>query len=287
MMKKAIIICLFLKITVSHAQQSDLNLSFEKLDTNGRLIGWNSTIEFIVDDAYDGNRAFKIFTYYVNLPSTLRLGSVRRPITSARSYKGGVPFTKKPIKLKGYYKYEYGNNCGGKDSAEVNIYLRRFNTLSNESDTIGSGKLYLGPSPIYKLFEVPVIYNSQIDPDSLSIEFVSEHFDTTVKCNTSNNRFFTIDALSFDFATPTEDIKNLKSPITINPNPTSNSIQIDWGENSVSDIVLKDTLGRIIQKKAVNTEGVNLDLSSLPIGLYFIEFNQNGKHLATRKVVKQ
>ena len=87
MMKKAIIICLFLKITVSHAQQSDLNLSFEKLDTNGRLIGWNSTIEFIVDDAYDGNRAFKIFTYYVNLPSTLRLGSVRRPITSATRTK--------------------------------------------------------------------------------------------------------------------------------------------------------------------------------------------------------
>ena len=283
MMKKAIIICLLLRITVSHAQQPDLNLSFEKLDTNGMAIGWQADLNNpAVLDSYDGKYAIEIYTYYVNKPSHLKLGK------NERKEPRGIPFTEKPKKFKGYYKYKYGDNCNGKDSAEVYIYLKKFNILSKRTDTIGGGKLYLGPTSIYKLFEVPVIYNSQIDPDSLSIEFLSRQFDKTIVCGVPDNRYFTIDNLGLEYTSPTVEIENFLN-IQIAPNPTNSHIKIIWQNAAtiVDAILLKDSFGRILQKKPVNTERVSLDLSALPTGLYFIEFNQNGKHLATRKVVKQ
>jgi hypothetical protein len=285
MMKKTITFFLVLLITACHAQRPDLNLSFEKLDTNGMVIGWQSIClrKPPIFDSYEGKYAYRMSTFYVNRVDCFILGSLEREGKEPL----GVPFKEKLKKLKGYYKYEYGNNCNLKDSAEVYVYMKRYNVQLKKTDTIGRGKLYLGPSPNYKLFEVPVLYNSLNDPDTLAIEFYSTDFDRSVICTIGENRFFTIDALQLEYVTPTEDINSLKYPINIHPNPTINEVQIDWRGNDFDNIVLRDLLGRTIQKKVVNTEGVSLDLSALPKGLYFIEFNQNGKHIATKKVVKQ
>jgi Secretion system C-terminal sorting domain/Putative carbohydrate metabolism domain len=284
MKKKIIIIWLLLKVTISYNQ--DLNLSFENIDSSGFLVGWIRLAERITDDAYEGRKAVKVFTHYSNLRGILSIGNLYDPI-KGRSTQAGVSFTKKPIKLKGYYKYEYGQNCGGKDSGDIHIYLKKYNNQSKRTDTIGIGKIVLGPSAVYKLFEVPISYRSAETPDSLLIDIISDQFYSKVFCEFPTNRFLTVDALSFDFATPTEEHNLLKSPITIHPNPTSNNVSITWGENAVSDVLLKDILGQTLQKKAINTEGVELDLSTLPTGVYFVEFKQNGQHLATRKVVKQ
>jgi hypothetical protein len=170
MLKKIIITYLLLGAVLIHAQRPDLNLSFEKLDSTGKKpAGWQNIFWSLrlVPDAYEGNNAVKIFTWYVNQPQNIVLGEYtgQEPRRELR----GVPFKEKVKKLKGYYKYEYGDNCGGKDSAEVYIYLKRFNTQTSKPDTIGRGKLYLGPTSIYKLFEVPVTYNTQNEPDTLYI----------------------------------------------------------------------------------------------------------------------
>ena len=289
-MKKAIIICLLLKLTVSHAQRPDLNLSFEKLDSTGkRPAGWQNIFLSLrlEPDAYEGNNAVKISTWYIDKPEHVVLGEYT--MQGHRRELRGVPFREKIKKLKGYYKYELGDNCGGKDSAEVYIFLKRFNTQTNQADTIGRGQLYLGPAAIYTLFEVPVKYNSQNEPDTLYIEFFTQKFDLTVNCLVPENRFLTIDNLSFEYLTPTTDIEeNLQ--LSIVPNPANSFIQVKWHNTNtlVDAILLKDALGRTLQqKKTLNTEGVEFDLSDLPTGVYFVELNQNGQHLATRKVVKQ
>ena len=298
-MKKILIMALSLFNLISVYSQNnveELNLSFEKIEQRDSI--WHKPISWsvlkpsvrgeIVADSYEGNWAVKIWTWYTYISGKFYIGNNGQ----------GISFSFRPLSLNGYYKYLWGDNRGNKDFAEVYLYLTKYDKINRKTDIIGQGYQLLDSATNFTLFKMPIIYNKLVDPDTLAIQFYSHKKITTYNssgvplsgwCNSGINNclYLTIDALSFDFATPTEDIKNLKSPITIHPNPTSNSIQIDWGENSVSDIVLKNTLGRIIQKKAVNTERVNLDLSSLPIGLYFIEFNQNGKHLATRKVVKQ
>ncbi len=287
MLKKIIITYLFLSTVLVHAQSLDLNLSFEKLDTNGKTVaGWQNHFDrpHPISDAYEGNNAITINVWYVGSPGYLKLGGYNGRETN------GVPFTEKVKKLKGYYKYEYGENCGNIDSGEVYIFLKRYNQQTQMTDTVGSGKLYLGQSSVYKLFEVPLIYKSQNQPDSLSIEFYSRGYGGNKKepCFIPTNRFLTIDNLSLEYLTPTTDIEeNLQ--LSVVPNPTNSFIQVKWHNTNtlVDAILLKDALGRTLQqKKTVNTEGVEFDLSNLPTGLYFIELNQNGKHLATRKVVK-
>jgi Secretion system C-terminal sorting domain len=278
-MKKLLLILLVI-ISQNVFAQSDLNLGFEQLDSNGRIQGWNTVnaVNRPVRNAYEGNYAAYIYTFYVNLTDELRLGLNGK----------GVPFTKRVNKLKGYYKYEYGDNCGYNDSCEAYIFLTKFNMQSRITDTIGKGKLFLGTTTMYKAFEVPIVYKNLDTPDTLEIVFISDVFDKRgLVCRVPNNRFFTIDSLSLDLATATNDIDNLKSSITLHPNPTSNIIHIDWGKNGVTDIVLKDTLGHILLKKAVFTEGVDIDVLGLPVGFYFVELSQNGQHLATRKIIKQ
>ena len=278
-MKKLLLVLLVI-ISQNVSSQPDLNLGFEQLDSNGRIQGWY-TIQSLtrpVRNAYEGNHAAYIYTFYVNLTDELRLGLNGK----------GVPFTKRVNKLKGYYKYEYGDNCGYNDSCEAYIFLTKFNMQSRITDTIGKGKLFLGTTAMYKAFEVPVVYKNLDTPDTLEVVFISDVFDKRgLACSVPNNRFFTIDALNLDFATATNDSESLKSSMTLHPNPTSNTIHIDWGKNGVTDIVLKTSLGRILQKKAVFTEGVDIDLSGLPVVLYFVELTQNGQHLTTRKIIKQ
>ncbi len=276
-MKKLLLVLLVMISQKALSQiELDFNLGFEKLDSNGRIKGWYAG-KLPVRNAYQGDYAAKIYTAYINLGDALRLGSDG----------AGVPFTKRVNKLKGYYKYEYGDNCGYNDSCEAYIFLTKFNTQSRITDTIGKGKLFLGTTTMYKAFEVPVIYKNVDTPDTLQIVFISDVFDKRgYACLIPINRFFTIDALSLDLTTATGDVNSLKSVITLHPNPTSNTIHVDWGKNEVTEIILKDTLGRILLKKAVFTEGVDVDLSGLPSGLYFVELAQKGHHLATRKVIR-
>jgi hypothetical protein len=158
-------------------------------------------------------------------------------------------------------------------------------------DTIAQGSLKLLPAAVYTPFEMTIQYKINTEPDTILIDFFSSlnytgSIDTS--CTPSpENKFFTIDALSLVYSPSTKDKEVLLSPIRIHPNPTLNTIHTDWGNNTVSDIIIKDILGITVHKKAVNTEGVSLDLSALPKGIYFVEFNYKGKHLATRKVVKE
>lgn len=305
MKKLSIIFLIFYVFSInSFCQEIDmtLNLSFERLDTVMSLSNWShSTFGYqLTKDAVHGQNAVQISHWYNYRYGILALGNkdVNRFGSIDNFIESGVPFKKKPSLLKGFYKYSLNKNGNTLDSGEVILALKKIDPITQKRKIIGYGYLRLGAINNFTTFQMPINYLSNELPDSLALAFYSSYngiYNGNNYVSTSNNTFceeayclfLTLDNLSFDYTTPTDDIDSLKSPIKIHPNPTSNSIQIGWGENSVSDIIIKDTLGRIIQKKRVNTEGVNLDLSSLPMGLYFIEFNQNGKHLATRKVVKQ
>ena len=186
-------------------------------------------------------------------------------------------------------------NNGKKDSAEVSIVLTKYNL--GVLDTVGMGIKRLGPSDSYKEFTVNINYTKNLLPDSLEIKIKSHFFDGRYDqlgaplvgwCETRECLFLTIDALSFEYTTPTTETPNLKSPIKIYPNPVHNALQLSWGENNVNQLIIKDTMGRILHKIAANTEGVTLNTSLWAAGIYFIEFTHNSKEILTvQKVVKQ
>lgn len=77
-------------------------------------------------------------------------------------------------------------------------------------------------------------------------------------------------------------------PITIFPNPTSNTITIDIGENNVNNgtIEVFNLLGKIMLFKNVNTRLNTIDLSNYSNGIYIVKFtNESGNTI--QKIIKQ
>ncbi|MCO6501060.1 MAG: T9SS type A sorting domain-containing protein [Vicingus serpentipes] len=70
---------------------------------------------------------------------------------------------------------------------------------------------------------------------------------------------------------------NQTSPIQIYPNPTSNIININMGNNQLSNasIDVINVLGKIIYNKEVLKQEVTLNLNHYPNGVYFIRFSNH------------
>ena len=292
-MKKTLFQYLLIFSSASIHAQTDLNLSFEKILINDSInqqpVNWAKLKTYasgeIVSDSYDGKWAVKIWTWYTYLQGVFHLGNTPK----------GIAFSQKPLLFKGFYKYELGDNLRYKDSAEVFVFLKKYNQTVGKTDTIAIGYKTLGPIADYTQFNVPIKYNQEVSPDSIAIIFVSSKMQprasdgspTSSFCGSSGScTYLTIDNLSFEYTTPTTP--DLKSPIKIYPNPTHSTLQLAWGENNVNQVIIKDTMGRILHRKAANTEGVTLDTSTWAAGIYFIEFINNSKEVLTvQKVIKQ
>lgn len=84
-----------------------------------------------------------------------------------------------------------------------------------------------------------------------------------------------------------EDGFDYASLITVYPNPTKHTISIDWGSNELdiplSSIKLINTIGAEVTPPISND--MTIDLSSLPVGVYYLMVNVNGERVV-KKVVK-
>jgi len=82
-------------------------------------------------------------------------------------------------------------------------------------------------------------------------------------------------------------ITNVKPEIFIYPNPAHNNINIQLPDIAgTSDIQLHNTLGQMIFDMKPTGSSVNIDISILPSGLYFIKAECNGQSIV-RKILKE
>lgn len=78
-----------------------------------------------------------------------------------------------------------------------------------------------------------------------------------------------------------------KDNYTIYPNPTNGMVNISFSNTLTNgNVEIIDATGRVLQKAAVKTKQIALDLSSYENGFYFIRINNNDKTV-TEKVVKK
>jgi len=81
-------------------------------------------------------------------------------------------------------------------------------------------------------------------------------------------------------------ISNINPEIFIYPNPAHNNITIQFpGNAGTSDIQLINTLGQMIFDMKPTSSSVNIDISILPAGLYFIKAEYEGQNIF-KKVLK-
>jgi uncharacterized protein YjdB len=74
--------------------------------------------------------------------------------------------------------------------------------------------------------------------------------------------------------------------ITIYPNPTSGELTIENGELKIENVEVFDVIGRMYHVETLRATSLQLDISHLPTGIYFVRIQTENGKIITRKVVK-
>lgn len=196
-------------------------------------------------------------------------------------FTAGTEFIEKPNLLRGYYIYE--NNYVTTDSANVIVFLKKFNTITNLSDTIGYGAVKLGPTSGISNFEVLIDdIHPGVLPDSMIIVFSTTDIDQPV-----SGASLWLDNLSFDNLS-SNDEETILPDVIVYPNPTVDKVFVEYDGVDVNlNINIYNFIGELVKLSRINKmdERFEIGVSDLPEGAYLLEINSNGKHLYTKKLL--
>lgn len=77
------------------------------------------------------------------------------------------------------------------------------------------------------------------------------------------------------------------SLIEVYPNPAENFLNIKCNEIWKGQLIVYDIYGRKMDKLELKSEGIELDVSNYNSGIYFLSLTENGKLIATKKIIKK
>jgi len=152
-------------------------------------------------DAYEGSYAAKLITGTFSpmgepilIPGLVGTDSLDIPNATIRV---GKPYSSKPLKFRGYYKY---SPVGG-DSAMVSVLLSKYNTALGKRDTIGLAReVYKNTVTEYTMIDLPIVYQTQETPDTLTLLVCSSagvRLDDLMNCKGQVGSTMWIDEIFF------------------------------------------------------------------------------------------
>ena len=253
------------------------------------IIGTIITVSKDVADPQLGSASAKLSVVKVDIPfvgtykipGALTLGKLNVDLNNQMaSVSGGSPFTGKPLKLTGYFKYQPVNN----DKCFFSLWLFRW--VNGAKDTLGIGAINSSASAnSWTRFEVPIYYTKEGTPDSVNILFLNSNpLDGLDHTGTA----MWIDNLSFDYGT-----------VGIESITTANGIQI-YAEPDARQLILSSAFGKqenldisLFNMSGIETRHWNLsmqqsterlDINNLSPGTYLIRIASGNRLIDTRKI---
>lgn len=197
----------------------------------------------------------------------------------------GVPFTDKPERFKGWYKYSPVQG----DSAEILIALMKRNGASR--DTVARAALKVKNTvSSYTQFDLPLTYFSTTTvPDSLVILCVSSagyNFSNLLACAGKNNSTLWVDELELEYSAGlTERFPGLS--LQVWPNPASEVVWVEAeGLPEGAQIILTDAQGREVLQATGSRWPHSLSVGHLAPGRYFLKVVQGQRILARGSFVR-
>lgn len=294
-MKRTLLLIITLVVIAFQVNaQSDTipNPSFENwfVENDVDLIqSWSSTNPWValgmlqnvfkVGDAYDGNFAAQLTTITIlsfDVPGLVTLGSVVvNIITTEASIEGGIPWTTKPAKLKGHYKYQPADG----DSCAVIALFTKYIPLKGKRDTLGIGRFYTTEMvEEWTEFSTDIYFFSAEMPDTMNIIVSSSAslFEPVVGSN------FWIDAVEFEGSAGIglDILPEVK--VNVYPNPTSNYLTFEF-EKPVeqSDLLIYNLDGQTVRSATVNGNKIKLQVGDLPSGTYYFHLLDGSKRISS------
>ena len=283
---------LFCTAVKTQAQSSIPNAGFESWTTFGTSptdyedpTGWksgNGSVAFSFrpvkksTDSHTGTYAAEIevtSVFGMNTPVILTNGNVPDDFTDfVIDYdKAGTPISIKPTSVSGYYKFLPA--AASFDSAYAVVILKRWNSVTMSSDTVGFGSTVFSPAAVYTAFNIPVTYSSSELPDSIVVAFVNEATETPT-FNPAGKLLIddvSLDTLNSDIA----DISN--AAVSVYPNPLSSASYVTLPANATpADCVftLYNVLGETVRQVVPRSTTFVVHRDNLSPGLYFYKLSR-------------
>ena len=197
--------------------------------------------------------------------------------------KTGQPF---PFAVNGVLgKYMFWNDSllTG-DYGTVSVILKKFNSITQQSDTVAYGITNLLPTATDSIFEpflVNLQYKSTVQPDSIVIIFYSS--GTSLK-----GGVLTVDDITFGTLTDTKSISDEALNIQVFPNPANDYVNIFIKEATNNELIglqIFDIYGRMLEETRLNTDSSTFDMSHYSTGIYLFYFKMNNETQVV-KVIK-
>lgn len=208
-----------------------------------------------------------LFTGYLNTTSPLS------PIPML-----GIPFTGRPVAMKGWYKY---SPVGG-DSAWMYIKLTKWNTTTNTREQIGYiEKRDYAAVNTYTSFDMPINYSSNAIPDSIIIVFSASAGAEQGVGQVGSSLW--IDDVVLDYGANAINDETITNAITCYPNPCTNALYIQTSHTDV-EYRLSTFTGQVV----LTSKKPRLSLVDLPLGLYSLQvIDKQGRAIYNQTIRKQ
>lgn len=235
---------------------------------------------FRTDDAYEGNYAAMMVTDLAELPGNdllqagaLATGYFNELAPPPTNLKDGVPFTGRPLRFKAYYKYFSVNH----DSCDMWAILYKWNPALQHRDTLAVAWITDTVRVTeWTQFNIPFIYQSDQDPDTISIVFSPSAAGDTFEGQVGSTLY--IDDISLEFENGVE--WKLMSEVTSRayPNPSQAKLTIELScYIDEGRILFFDIQGK--QHSVVSFSGsqVDTDVSGFAPGYYQYQVMESRK----------
>lgn len=223
-------------------------------------------------DSYMGEYAAMIQTVALGTTKgagTLFTGKFKLDIINPlNSTKFGVPFTDRPVYLKGYYKYLPVNN----DSCRIASYLTRWNSGTHRRDTIAAATISRAQSMLtvsqYTQFNIIYTYYSELSPDSITVIFASSADGANFNASIGSTLY--IDEISLEYFPLSINRLNDTKWIMVYPNPVGNQLNFKSDQiKMIKSVKIYNYLGKMVQLAENQNSTTSMDISALAEGLYF------------------
>lgn len=177
---------------------------------------------------------------------------------------GGTPFTTRPDKLAGYYRF---NSASDGDAGFAVVILKKYNAAMERADTVGIGTGRLEKAEVFTQFSIPIEYKSSEQPDSIVVAFLSSD-PSDVK---EGGVLVVDDVVLQKDGLGVPGIAEETGALRLYPNPVADLLHLElgaeWREGTAKRVFFYDLLGREVLNAEFSGSGTTLNLS-LPAGLY-------------------
>lgn len=222
-------------------------------------------------DAVSGTYAAKMTTKQATIttPPMLITGTlctgVFNSAATSNNMKFGKPFTGRPLRFTGYYKYY--NNAG--DSCDIYATLTKWTGTTRE--VVGKATLRSHDSVLtYTKFNLLFVYNSGDIPDSITVVFASSAAGDVMKGHVGSTLY--IDNTNLDYTNGINELTKPSVKVKCFPIPAKTAVNFVLEKNIINgSIKIFNELGSEIKMINIINKEFSISVKDLSKGKYFYQ----------------